>query len=63
METSAMEFNIAHGMDWNKWIREGVPYLNKSDQKKYHKYLNPTNQLSSGEKIVLGTKDKETVNV
>jgi hypothetical protein len=27
LECGAMEFNTQHGMDWNRWIREGVPYV------------------------------------
>eukprot|EP00455_Lapot_gusevi_P041194 TRINITY_DN474_c0_g2_i2.p1 TRINITY_DN474_c0_g2~~TRINITY_DN474_c0_g2_i2.p1 ORF type:complete len:636 (+),score=199.19 TRINITY_DN474_c0_g2_i2:100-2007(+) len=26
-ETAALEFNRDHGMDFNKWVREGVPYM------------------------------------
>ncbi|CAK0811047.1 unnamed protein product, partial [Prorocentrum cordatum] len=29
MEGSAVRFNRDHGMDWNKWIREGIPYAEK----------------------------------
>jgi hypothetical protein len=39
LDVSAIEFNIKHGMDWNKWINEGIPYLNKKQSKKLHLHL------------------------
>lgn len=34
MDASGIHFNTNHGMDWNKWLREGIPYLNQQAAKK-----------------------------
>ena len=34
MEGAAIAFNRDHGMDWNMWIREGVPYVNRIQAEK-----------------------------
>lgn len=34
MDASGIAFNSNHGMDWNKWMREGIPYVNQEAAKK-----------------------------
>lgn len=31
LQLGCVKFNIDHGMDWNKWIREGVNYIQLSE--------------------------------
>ena len=33
MQCNATEFNSAQGMDWNRWIKKGIPYVRISDVK------------------------------
>jgi hypothetical protein len=37
--TSAIEFNSTHGMDWNKWIREGVSYTTREGEASLKAFL------------------------
>lgn len=30
MQLGCVKFNAEHGMDWNKWIREGINYVKLS---------------------------------
>lgn len=32
MEGGAVAFNVQHNMDWNKWIRSGIPYVTAADE-------------------------------
>jgi len=41
MEASGVHFNTQHGMDWNRWIREGVPYVNRESEKKLRDSILP----------------------
>lgn len=41
MEGSAVAFNRDHGMDWNKWIREGIPYVTRLEAEKLKASLLP----------------------
>jgi hypothetical protein len=34
MEAEAVAFNRQHGMDWNMWIREGIPYVDDEGHQK-----------------------------
>jgi poly(A)-specific ribonuclease len=34
LDVQAMDFNSKHGMDWNKWIYEGVTYMTMKDANK-----------------------------
>jgi len=34
MECGAVNFNTQHQMDWNKWIREGIPYVTAAGEAK-----------------------------
>ena len=33
MEVSAVAFNTEHNMDWNAWIRDGIPYVSRKQAK------------------------------
>ena len=33
MEVSAVAFNTEHHMDWNAWIRDGIPYVSRKQAK------------------------------
>eukprot|EP00931_Biecheleriopsis_adriatica_P094185 TRINITY_DN67867_c0_g1_i1.p1 TRINITY_DN67867_c0_g1~~TRINITY_DN67867_c0_g1_i1.p1 ORF type:complete len:554 (+),score=159.35 TRINITY_DN67867_c0_g1_i1:51-1712(+) len=41
MEATGVAFNRDHGMDWNMWIREGVPYVNRESAQKLRASLLP----------------------
>ncbi|CAE8640375.1 unnamed protein product [Polarella glacialis] len=65
MEGSAVAFNRDHGMDWNKWIREGIPYVNRQTAKKLRESLLPkeegdpsAKEKAAGSRITL-TKDAD----
>jgi len=34
-QASALQFNAQHRVDFNKWIRDGIPYMNREDEKRY----------------------------
>jgi hypothetical protein len=38
METEAIEFNCRFDMDFNKWIRHGVPYVNAAEERRLHEH-------------------------
>jgi len=47
LEGAAVAFNRDHGMDWNKWVREGVTYVNRQKATELRKALvqdNPEQQ-------------------
>lgn len=50
MDASSVGFNRDHGMDWNKWIREGIPYVNRETAQKLRDSLLPKEANLSGEK-------------
>lgn len=33
-QASALQFNAQHNVDFNKWIRDGIPYLNREDERR-----------------------------
>jgi len=39
MQTEAMYFLMQHDMDFNKWIKQGIPYLNKTELSELEKTL------------------------
>ena len=41
MEASSVHFNSKNGMDWNAWIREGIPYLTREAEAKLRLQLFP----------------------
>lgn len=41
MEATSVAFNRDHGMDWNKWIRQGIPYLTRQAADKLEAKLRP----------------------
>jgi len=61
MEGAAVAFNRDHGMDWNVWIREGVPYLTREAAAKLKASLMPEEKAAPRERIVLAkASDIET---
>lgn len=42
-ETSAIIFNREHGMDFNKWIYKGIPFINAKQEKMYTDNLTDSN--------------------
>jgi hypothetical protein len=32
---SALQFNVKHGVDFNIWIAEGIPYMSRDEQRRY----------------------------
>eukprot|EP00930_Biecheleria_cincta_P054952 TRINITY_DN41328_c0_g1_i1.p1 TRINITY_DN41328_c0_g1~~TRINITY_DN41328_c0_g1_i1.p1 ORF type:complete len:605 (+),score=133.46 TRINITY_DN41328_c0_g1_i1:63-1817(+) len=41
MDASGIHFNSNHGMDWNKWMREGIPFVNQEAAKKLKETICP----------------------
>lgn len=39
MDGAAVKFNRDHGMDWNKWVREGLTYVNRAKAAELRKVL------------------------
>jgi len=39
LDGEAVTFNRNHGMDWNKWVREGVTYVNRKKAEELRKAL------------------------
>lgn len=33
LEASALQFNAQHNVDFNTWIRDGIPYMSREDRK------------------------------
>lgn len=50
MDASSIAFNTNHGMDWNKWLREGIPYLNQGAAKKLKDIMFPEESNSGAQK-------------
>uniref|UniRef100_A0A0A9XY88 Poly(A)-specific ribonuclease PARN-like domain-containing protein 1 n=1 Tax=Lygus hesperus TaxID=30085 RepID=A0A0A9XY88_LYGHE len=34
LEVSSIEFNNRYNMNWNRWIREGIPYVKQEEEEK-----------------------------
>lgn len=65
MEASAVHFNSGHGMDWNKWIREGIPYVHRETEEKLREALVPKepekkNDPSRGRMALTKESDMQT---
>lgn len=56
MDVSAIEFNKKHNMDWNKWINEGVPFI---EIKKCKKISNEIQSLNKNEEPTFNFKNPE----
>mmetsp|Transcript_62751 Transcript_62751/g.147140 ORF Transcript_62751/g.147140 Transcript_62751/m.147140 type:complete len:542 (+) Transcript_62751:68-1693(+) len=52
MEASSVHFNSKNGMDWNAWIREGIPYLNREASAKLRAQLLPESGESDSKQRV-----------
>jgi len=52
MEASSVHFNSKNGMDWNSWIREGVPYVTREAAAKLKLQLFPEENKSTAAKRI-----------
>jgi len=66
MEASSVAFLRNHGMDWNKWIREGIPYMSRVNAAKTRASMFPQDgqeKANTGNPIILSRKsDIEATN-
>ncbi|CAE7716170.1 PARN [Symbiodinium sp. CCMP2592] len=37
-QASALQFNARNNVDFNTWIRDGIPYMSREDERRYKKY-------------------------
>mmetsp|Transcript_14101 Transcript_14101/g.26359 ORF Transcript_14101/g.26359 Transcript_14101/m.26359 type:complete len:505 (-) Transcript_14101:57-1571(-) len=37
-QASALQFNARNKVDFNTWIRDGIPYMSREDERRYKKY-------------------------
>ncbi|CAJ1337629.1 unnamed protein product [Effrenium voratum] len=37
-QASALQFNAQHNVDFNTWIRDGIPYMSREDERRFKKY-------------------------
>jgi len=42
-QASALQFNAQHHVDFNKWIKEGIPHMNREDERRLVKAPNQEN--------------------
>ncbi|CAJ1387271.1 unnamed protein product [Effrenium voratum] len=67
MEATSIHFNSKNGVDWNKWIREGVPYVDKEGAEKLRAALpnakaEPSSQTQPNQPqgvVLSNARDKE----
>mmetsp|Transcript_86746 Transcript_86746/g.193149 ORF Transcript_86746/g.193149 Transcript_86746/m.193149 type:complete len:187 (+) Transcript_86746:3-563(+) len=50
MDGAGVHFNTKHGMDWNKWIKEGIPYVHREAAERLKDALLPKEDKASDEK-------------
>jgi len=62
MEASAVAFNSQHGMDWNKWIREGIPYVHREAEEKLKEAMasEKKTEVSKGRIVLTKESDLQT---
>lgn len=37
-QASALQFNAQHNVDFNTWIKDGIPYMSREDERRFKKY-------------------------
>ncbi|CAK8992858.1 Poly(A)-specific ribonuclease PARN (Deadenylating nuclease) (Deadenylation nuclease) (Polyadenylate-specific ribonuclease) (parn-A) [Durusdinium trenchii] len=50
MEAGSVHFNSRNGMDWNRWILGGIPYLDQDSAESLKQFFAPPVKESEGEK-------------
>ena len=53
MEASSVHFNSKNGMDWNVWIREGIPYMTREQAARLKLQLFPEEAAAPSKRIQL----------
>jgi len=51
-QASALQFNAQHNVDFNTWIRDGIPYMSREDERRFKKYY-PSREGAADEKAGL----------
>ena len=64
MEVGAVNFNTKNGMNWQRWITEGVPFIPLKEAKKMERELRGTPKLNPSEEpiVIQGEKLKKKVD-
>merc|ERR1740120_210269 len=52
MEAGGVHFNSNNGMDWNTWIKEGIPYVQREAAQKLRETMLPAAPAQEKEKEV-----------